>query len=165
MVASSGALVVGIGNRLRGDDGVGLYVASLIRDASLADVSVVEGVGDAYSLIEMWSRITRVFVIDCTVSSKEVGEISRFDALSETIPADLFAEWSTHSISVIKAINMAGALGRLPWSIVIYGIEGGDFSRQSGLSPAVEAAAHSVAQCIAAEIRCQSVRDTLDESA
>ena len=52
-----------------------------------------------------------------------------------------------------EACALAGGLGRLPSSLVLYAIEGGDFSLGEGLSPEVEQAVEAAAERIEQEIR------------
>jgi hydrogenase maturation protease len=145
-------VVIGVGNGLRSDDGVGLYVARLVNELAIEGVTVVEGVGDGYALVEAWSDCDRAIVIDCTVSGNTAGRIFRFDALCESIPADLFNGYSTHSISAVDAVELGKVLGRVPQSLIIYGIEGEDVSPGEGLTPKVGKAATRVAGLIAEEL-------------
>jgi hydrogenase maturation protease len=152
---SSTVVIVGIGNDYRRDDGVGLHVARSVRDLTDEELKIVEGVADGYGLIETWSGSCAVFVIDCAVSGAEPGSIYRFDALNEDIPANMFDGLSTHSISLVQAIELARALDRLPESLIVYGVEGKDHSPGLGLSPDVETAARVTAERIVRELRKQ----------
>lgn len=141
-------VVIGIGNDFRHDDAVGLEVARLVRKANLADVSVVGGVSDDYALLTAWDSRGRAFVIDCTQSYSTPGTVHRFDGLAENIPADIFSSYSTHTLNIVKTIELSRTLGRLPQQLTIIGVEGADFSHGSGLSPAVEVAAVEVVRFI-----------------
>lgn len=145
-------VVIGIGNSLRRDDGVGLYVASVIKELSIEGVTVIEGVGDGYALVEAWSNCDRAVVIDCTVSGSAAGTVFRFDALRESIPADLFKGLSTHCISAVDAIALGRILGKIPGSLVIFGIEGEDLSPGEQLTRQVEESADRVVDLIAEEL-------------
>lgn len=149
----SNVVVVGIGNEFRKDDGVGLYVSHLIRERTDRDIKVVDGVPDGYALIETWDDSSRVFVIDCTASENNSGTIYRFDAIKEKIPGDLFDGFSTHSISVVDAIELAKTLGRLPKSLTVFGIEGNDYSPGTQLSPEVKMAADQLVKQILNELK------------
>jgi hydrogenase maturation protease len=149
-------LVVGLGNRYRRDDGVGLVVARLVSAESPDGVTVIEGVGDAYYLIDKWSESSSVYLVDCALSDLEPGFIHKFDALDEMIPAEMFGSFSTHSFSLADAVRMARALDRLPRRLTLFGIEGSDLSAGPGLTPAVESAARRVAGLILAELTDQT---------
>ena len=144
--------VIGVGNEYRQDDGVGVYVARRVRQSSLPNVRVVEHVSDGAALVHTWEEAACVFVIDCVVSGAAPGTIFRWDAWSEPIPAEVFAGRSTHTFNVTEAIELGRALHRLPPMLIVYGIEGVDFSFGLGLTPAVDAAAQEAALRIIREI-------------
>lgn len=154
---SSPAVIIGIGNDYRRDDGVGLHVARLVRDLAPGELKVIEGIADGYALMESWSESSTVFVIDCSVSEAEPGSIYRFDALNEDIPVTLFSGFSTHSINLVRAIALARALERLPGSLTVVGIEGKDCSCGEGLSPEVKRAARLAAEYIAGKLGKRTV--------
>lgn len=58
---------------------------------------------------------------------------------------------STHTFGVAEAIELGRVLGRLPASLVIYGIEAGRFDQGAEPQPAVLAAVERVAQEILRE--------------
>jgi hydrogenase maturation protease len=151
-MSSPSTIVIGVGNGLRRDDGVGLYAARRIKELAIENVTVVEGIGDGYALVEAWSGCDRAVVVDCTVSGNEVGTVFRFDALNENIPADLFNGYSTHSISVVDAVELGKVLGRVPQSLIIFGIEGQDVSTGDRLTPEVEKAADHLIRLIIQEL-------------
>jgi len=146
-------IVVGIGNEFRNDDGVGLYVSHSLREKTDEEIKVVNGVPDGFALIETWDESSHVIVIDCTASENIPGTIYRFDALKEKIPSGLFDGFSTHSISIVDAVEMAGTLGRLPKSLTVYGIEGNNYSPGRCLSPEVKIAAERLVDRILEELR------------
>jgi len=153
MTASKPTAVIGIGNAFRTDDAVGLYVAEQVRSRGLEGVSVVEGIPDGYALIDAWAGADRAYVVDCASSGAAPGTTYRFDAVRESIPAELFSGLSTHSIAVTDAIDLARTLGRLPAELVVYGIEGENVSAGHGLTSAVQASADRIVDAVLEEIR------------
>lgn len=146
---SAGALVIGAGSDLRRDDGAGLAVARRVRAAG---IDVFEARGDLSSLVDSWAGKQRVIIVDAVRSGAVPGTLHRFDAAAAPIPA-LFARASTHAFGVAEAVELARALGRLPRSLVVYGIEGSDFSIGEGLTPEVALAVADTAALIVAEAR------------
>jgi len=133
-------LVIGAGNPYRNDDAVGLVVARRIRELNLQGVTVIEATGEGVSLMEVWQGADSAILIDAVHSGKEPGTIHRFDVDAQNLPAQLFNN-STHSFGVAKAIELARALNRLPQRLIVYGIEGKDFSAGMILTPEVKEAA------------------------
>ncbi|MBL6929447.1 MAG: hydrogenase maturation protease [Rhodospirillales bacterium] len=148
MSEASGVLVIGIGNRFRRDDGVGPVVAERLHEHGL---DVVELGGDGTELMQAWENAGHVILVDAARSGAAAGTIHRFDANSTEVPTGLF-HYSSHQFSVAEAIEMARVLGRLPPRMVVYGIEGKDFSYGEEFSPEVAQALDSVTQAILGEI-------------
>ena len=130
-------VVIGVGNPYRRDDAAGLVVAQRLRKEAPAHVTVIELEGEPTALLDAWKDAHTVVLIDAVFSGAEAGTIHRLDAQAAAIPQQLF-RYSTHAVSVAEAIELARALGRLPPKLVVYGIEGKDFSAGVGLSPEVE---------------------------
>ncbi len=134
-------LVIGAGNELRRDDGAGLAAARRLRSAGL---EALEAGNDLALLARLWEGRDRVMIIDAVRTGGDAGTLHRFDAAAGPLPA-IFDRSSTHGFGVGEAIELARVLGRLPASLVLYGIEGADFGPGEGLSPEVEQAVQAVA--------------------
>lgn len=131
-------LIIGIGNRARGDDAVGLRVVEAIGLSEM----VLEHDGEPASLIALWEGHDAVVLIDAISSGSPPGTIVEIDASHSVLPAGMCH--STHALGPAEAVELARALGRLPARITLLGIEGSDYSFGAGLSPEVEAAVHEV---------------------
>jgi hydrogenase maturation protease len=129
-------VVIGTGNEARHDDGAGLAVARQLRAAG---IEAREARGDLSSLADLWHDADRVILVDAVRSGARPGTLHRFDALAAPLPA-VFARASTHALGVAEAVELARALGRLPDTLIVYGIEGAEFGLGEGLSPEVTAA-------------------------
>jgi hydrogenase maturation protease len=100
-----------------------------------------------------WKNEETVIVIDAVMSGVEAGTIHRFDAVKEKIPGEFCTGYSTHSFSLIESVGISKALGEMPSSLIIYGIEGRNFAMGQGLSSEVEKAAEKAMNLIMEEIR------------
>jgi len=145
MTGGTHAAVIGIGNDYRHDDGVGLEVARMVRNAGPSGVRVIVGVHDDCALLDAWKDSDAVYVVDCTRAGAPPGTIRRFDALRETIPAKIFHCFSTHGLNIAKSFELSRVLRKLPQTLVVIGIEGADFSHGRGLTNEVRSAATEVA--------------------
>lgn len=104
--------------------------------------------------MDAWEGRDFVVVVDAALSGAAVGAVHRFDAGETRIPEGFF-HYSSHQFAVAEAIEMARVLGRLPRRLVVFGIEGGDFSYSRELSPEVAAAVETVAAAVAALAHAQ----------
>jgi hydrogenase maturation protease len=140
--------VIGIGNRFRRDDGAGLEVARRVRERVDGDVRVVELEGEPIDVLDVWTAADEVIVADAVAGAVEVGTVHLLDASEEPIPAPFRAK-GTHTFSLADVVELARTIDRLPRSLVVYGIEGGDFSTGEGLSePVARAVEDSAAQIL-----------------
>ena len=148
----SGAPVrlVGIGNRYRHDDGVGIAVVEGVSGRLPAGASAHLCEGEPAGLLEAWEGAEAVLVVDAVSSGAAPGTIHRLEAAAEPLPAALF-RGSTHAFGLAEAVELGRALGRLPGRLAVFGIEGERFDAGEGLSPAVgRAAAELEAELLAA---------------
>lgn len=141
---TASALVIGVGNEWRSDDAAGLVVAR--RLAELAPgLRVAERAGEPVDLIDAFADQDEVILIDAVESGARPGTIHRVDAGLRKLPSELF-RGSTHALGVAEAIELGRALGRLPRTLLLFGIEGRSFAAGASLSPDVERAAERLAR-------------------
>jgi len=142
MGVTSRLVVIGVGNRDRGDDAVGPIVCDRIGELDLPDVESVVFEGSVLDLPIHWSTTDRVVIVDAAEPAGEPGRIIEVDGRATRLvtPGPL----STHTIDVGAAIELARALDRLPAQLSIIGIEGAEFEFGAWLTSAVEHAAATV---------------------
>lgn len=150
-MANPKTLLIGIGNEFRRDDGAGVYIIREIRKRGYPGIEVVEHQGEGTDLIEHWAGFDRVIVFDAVTSGKVPGTVHHFNLPGDEIPKEMRC-CSTHAVSLLGAIELAGALGRLPRQLIIYGIEGLSFEVGPDLSPPVRKAAQTVIQRVGEEL-------------
>jgi hydrogenase maturation protease len=150
-------LVMGIGNQVSGDDGVGLLVSRTLAAKHLAYTTLIEETGDGRVLLEMWKGADAVILIGAVSSGAPPATLYRIDARIQSIPAKFF-RYSAHSFGIAEAIELARALNKLPLHLIVYGIEGKSFDAGIGLSPEVVAAARAVVRSVAREVRAMLPR-------
>jgi hydrogenase maturation protease len=144
-------LVIGVGNDLRGDDGVGRLVARLLREMSIeADVSELGGEGT--SLMESWNGREFVLIVDALTSGADPGAIRRFDAGSQPIPPAIVTR-SSHALGVREAIEISRSLGTLPSRVTLFLIEGQSFQTGAEMSAPVRRSAEDVVERIMRELQ------------
>ncbi len=142
-------LVLGVGNRDRGDDAVGPIVAEVMagRWPGSLEAMVVEG--DLSTLALWWGPEHRVVVVDAMVSGAEPGTAVAIEWPSAAAAGVGASPTSTHSIGLAAALELARLLGRLPAALTVVGVEGTAFDLLAPLSPAVAAAVEPVVAQVA----------------
>lgn len=149
---SDTTLIIGVGNEFKGDDGIGTHIARRLGKLNLSHVQISEGVNDGASLIELWKDKENVILIDAASTGAEPGMIYRFNASKKALPARLFRH-SSHAFSVAEAVELSRKLSQLPSRLIIYGIEGKDFSDGVHLSDIILRASEYVLDMILQETK------------
>ncbi len=116
-------VLIGIGNRDRGDDSIGPLVADAVRGRTDRVVTMVRE-GDLAVLPLLWEPDDDVMIVDACRSDDEPGTIHHIDP--EALPIGV--ELSTHGVCVAEAIQLARRLGQLPARLRVIGVTGRDFS-------------------------------------
>lgn len=105
-------LILGIGNILMGDEGVGVHVVNSLEKAALpADVEVLDGGVGSFLLLEPMQDADKVILIDATIDGQTAGSIRRITPkYSEDYPKTLTA----HDIGLKDLIDVFYLLGDSP---------------------------------------------------
>lgn len=152
-------VIIGLGNPILADDGVGIRVAQkvkeAIRSASIQEVSVIESSVGGLRLAELMVDHDRAIIIDAITSRSAVqpGTVRRL-TLEDLVAMSPDHTASTHDTTLAVALEMGRLLGlRLPNEIVIFTIESQkvlEFSES--LTPAVELAVPAAVEAVMQEI-------------
>jgi hydrogenase maturation protease len=141
-------LVLGIGNPLRGDDGIGPRVVELLKQQGLPDgVEALDAGTAGLDLLYLLARPAspaedaprRVIIVDAADMGLGAGQFARFTpgqvelmGASESRPS--------HQAGLAEVFALARALERPLLEIVIFGVQPGSLEWGAGLTPRVEAA-------------------------
>jgi len=132
-------LIIGLGNPLRGDDGVGVRVAQTLAEQTLPNgVEVVDGGTQGLGLVSLLEGQQRVILIDAAEMGKSPGQFVRFTMDEAYLPGE-DQSLSIHAAGLRDALLLARALGVLPDELVIFGVQPASIEWDSVLSPQVEA--------------------------
>lgn len=153
-MTGSRPLLIGAGNPLRRDDGVGAAVVEQLRRLRPAPpIDLLAASGEAADLLERWRGRDLVFVVDAVVSGAPAGSVQRVtwtDGGAATAP--LPPRLSSHGLGVADALALGRALDALPRTVVLFAVEAADLGDGAGLSPPVAAAVGGVVDAVVAEI-------------
>jgi hydrogenase maturation protease len=144
----SARLVIGYGNPLRADDGLGWVVAQRLRtdlagDLSLGDVVVVAEHQLTPELAEPISRARFVIFVDAR-EGEHPGPVD----CRVVVPAGDGSLAFSHNVDPPSLLQMARLLyGACPTAVVV-SVDGEDFGYGTTLSTVVQAAVPEVVQCV-----------------
>ena len=144
-------LVLGIGNILLRDEGVGVRVIEALREMPLPEhVELCDGGTAGADLLDILSDRRKVIVIDAMDTDAEPGTVYRL-TLDELRPADT-PPVSLHDIGLLETLDMARYLGTQPDGVVVFGVKPANVDCGLELSPAVRQAIPRIIDLILQEI-------------
>lgn len=130
------ALVVGIGNRSRGDDAAGPEVASRVAQLGLPGVKVVV-LDEPMELVEQFGAHDHVVVVDAIEPRGHAGRVHMLQVGGAPLRRDPPALGS-HGLGVTDAVELARVLGRMPKRLTLVGVEARTFRLGAPLSGRVD---------------------------
>jgi len=145
-------LIIGLGNTLRGDDGVGVRLAQMLARQTLPnEVEVADGGTQGLGIVNMMEGRQRLILVDAADVEKTPGRFVRF-TLDEAVLRGHDQYLSVHSAGLREALLLAQALEMLPDEVIIFGVQPANLDWMSTLSPEVEAALPDLISAVLAEI-------------
>ena len=104
-------LVLGIGNVLMGDEGVGVHAVRRLEGTLPPHVTVLDGGTGGFHLLGELSEHDPVFLIDATLDGRPPGTVSEIEPrYASDFPRTLTA----HDIGLRDLVESAALLGALP---------------------------------------------------
>lgn len=132
--------VIGLGNPLRGDDGIGIVLLHRLqakKKPSWHEIEFVDGGTGGLSLVHDLARFTHVLIIDAVDFQGVPGEYHIFaatDFLGSNKPPKSV---STHEPGLAEVLRLASELHSLPGIVKVFGVQPAEMTYRSGLSTAV----------------------------
>lgn len=128
-------IVIGLGNPLMGDDGIGLeLLARLQRDWSFVpDVIFLDGGTWGMNLLPAIEDAGQVLFLDAVNAGRDPGTPLRLER--SAIPRWLSIKLSPHQIDLKEVLALAELRGTLPEQTVVVGVQPGSIDLRTSLSP------------------------------
>ncbi len=129
--------VLGLGNLLLKDDGIGVrLVQQLSGSVDTAVVHVIEGGTTLDILPLIGDGVEKLIIVDAVKAGDMPGTIYRFSL--DEVGLGFEPPVSLHEIGALDSLKMMALFDRLPKSVVIIGIEPKEMDLGLELSPEVE---------------------------
>ena len=112
MDSSKNILILGIGNVIMGDEGVGVHAIKELEKESLPNnVELLDGGTGGFHLLEYLQKYPTIIMIDATMDSKPAGTIS---VIEPKFASDFPKSLSAHDIGLKDLIESVALLGSIP---------------------------------------------------
>jgi len=131
-------VVIGVGNTILSDEGVGVHAARLLQSDPRvpAGVTILDGGTIGIELVPYASDASRVLLLDAMNSGSAPGTLARMmgkDLLGTT------GGWSAHQLGVADLIAALFLVSTNPQDIVVLGVQPANTDWGTSLSPEVQA--------------------------
>lgn len=122
-MSSDKIVVLGVGNILLRDEGVGVRVVEelLLRYDFPENVQLVDGGTQGLWLLSTLEEADRLIVIDAVLGPGPPGTIYRLER--DDLPKGLRSKQSAHDSDLVEALNLCALLEIEPASVVVVGIQ------------------------------------------
>lgn len=147
------ALVLGIGNLLIGDEGVGCTtVSELSRRYTLpASVECVDGGTAGFELLSMIDNKDQVILIDALRNDMAPGTVVMVEG--EHVPKAFLARTTPHQLGICDVLAAAQLCDTMPKHLTLFGIEPKQLDVGIGLSPEVEVGMEKTIRAVVDQLR------------
>jgi hydrogenase maturation protease len=135
-------LVLGIGNTLLTDEGVGVHAVQYLKEhyTDLPDTEYLDGGTLSFTLAIPVEQADRLIVIDATQLNDEPGTVRTFIGAEMDTFLNKQTKRSVHEVGLIDLVNIARLTEQLPHKRALIGIQPEIIDWGEHPSPAVQAA-------------------------
>jgi hydrogenase maturation protease len=121
MIKKKPILILGVGNIIQMDDGIGVHVIEEMKNHPLPDnTELFDGGTLGYDLLGIIEGRERIIVIDAVKGDQSPGTLYKFSP--GDVPAGNRYD-SLHQLGIIEALRLAALQGKAPGPTTIIGVE------------------------------------------
>lgn len=133
------AVVLGVGNTILADEGVGVRVIeALERDYAMPpEVAVIDAGTSSMEMLEDLSHLDFLLVVDAIAAGKAPGERVRLS--DDEVPVFFRRNLSPHGIGLSDVIAALEFLGAAPKEMVVLGVQPVSLELSTELTPTIAA--------------------------
>jgi len=132
-------VVLGLGNPLMADEGIGNKLIELLQSTSeqCSGVDFIDAGTGGISLLYLLENRKKAIIIDCAFMGEAPGTMKRFTP-EEVKTAKKLAHLSLHEVDILKVIQLAKQLDQCPEEIVFYAIQPEKVEQKDHLSKTLQ---------------------------
>lgn len=145
-------MVLGVGNLLYSDDGLGIRVVEFLKERyDFPDnVTLVDGGVLGINLLGVISHAHHLIVVDTIMDKGEPGDLHRLEG--DRIPSRILGKNSLHQVDLLEALTLCQALDHVPETVIV-GAEPSDLATLNPeLTPLLAARVEDVAAMVLREL-------------
>lgn len=145
-------LVLGLGNTIMSDDGIGpVVIDKLHQELILCDeLRLLDGGTLGLDLLPYLEGVQRLIIVDAVEIGKEPGTVVRL--AGEEVPLALETKLSPHQMGMKDLLAVARLMDQLPAEIILIGVQPASLEMDTELTPPVAAAVPTLLAMVQAEL-------------
>jgi len=143
-----GKFVLGIGNVLLRDEGIGCHVAHALAEIPLPDVEIVDG-GTCPDVLQLFEDADKLVIVDAVKGGGTPGQIYRF--YLEDITLEQKPLLSLHDMSLVDSLKLIQLWHNIDEAVII-GVEPGEIGWGLELSPELQEKIPQIIDAILSEL-------------
>jgi hydrogenase maturation protease len=147
------ALVLGVGNVLLLDEGIGIRaIEELQRRYDFPDeVHLLDGGTSGIELLRFFDGVDHLIIIDAISAGKPPGAVMRVEG--DDVPATFETRITPHQLGLSDLLATAKLTDVMPGRLVLFGVEPKTMESGLGFSPEVEGALEKLMGHVVGELR------------
>lgn len=151
-------VILGIGNTILSDEGVGVHAAEALRAAYALpeDVEVIDGGTAGMELLDPLAGVDLLLVLDAVKAKRAPGTVVCLTG--KEVPVFFRSKLSPHQVSICDVLASLEFAGAAPRDLVLVGVEPANLDLGTTLSPAIEARVPDMVERAVAELAARGVR-------
>jgi hydrogenase maturation protease len=153
-------LVLGIGNLIMSDDGIGVCVVQKLQQRYCFpdNVKVVDGGTLGLDLLPMLENITHLIMVDAVETGGKPGTCVRLTG--QELPIALETKLSPHQMGLKDLLAVSELMGHSPREMVLIGVQPGSIAMDTELTPEVKAQLETLIKIVLEELKVWGVEIT-----
>ncbi|WP_256760339.1 HyaD/HybD family hydrogenase maturation endopeptidase [Cohnella sp. WQ 127256] len=151
--------VIGIGNTLYSDEGVGIHVLPLLEERMqhYKNVEIIEGATDGMRLLGPVEDTDHLIILDAINGGEAPGTI--YSVYDEAIPAFYGIKMSVHQVGFQEVLFASRIRERVPAHMAMFGVQPASLEFGIGLSETVSSTLDALVDRIEDQVRKWTVSD------
>lgn len=147
--------VLGLGNILLGDEGVGVHVVEVLSAAYdlPPEISVIDGGTSGMDMMDMLAGLDHLIVVDALRTDKPPGTIVHLTG--DAVPALFRTRISPHQLGLSEVLGALQLLDEAPGSLTLVGVAPVDLDLGMSLSPTIAAQVEPMVEIVVGDLRAR----------
>lgn len=147
--ARADTVVIGIGNVIRSDDGLGVHAVRMLRERGRDEqVELIEGGTAGLMLLPHIAEASRVLLVDAIAFGAEPGALTRLEDGRGAFAAGM----TPHDVGLADLLTAARLSDAWPDELVLHGVQPGSTALGTELTTPVAAALEPLVDAVEVEL-------------